>query len=105
MGASMVIDFMTPIQLDALMGSVSAIQDMIMQYNKGNVFILPARPDRFEKINARGLKIPEGKISISYVDGVDVTISAERDCDLTLYYNSQKKALSLKSGETEKIKF
>lgn len=105
MGASMVIDFMTPIQLDALMGSVSAIQDMIMQYNKGDLFILPARPDQFEKINARGLKIPEGKISISYADNIDITISAERNSDLTLHYNGQKKGLSLKSGETVTIKF
>lgn len=76
-----------------------------MQYNKGDLFILPARPDQFEKINARGLKIPEGKISISYADNIDITISAERNSNLTLHYKDQKKVLSLKSGETVTIKF
>ena len=106
MGASMLIDFMTPIQLDALMGTVSAIQDMIMQYNKQNLFILPARPDRFSSIDARGLKIPEGKVDVEFKDiSTSVTVTTDLNCELTLHCNGLKKLCSFKEGQPQTIKF
>ena len=106
MGASFVMDFMTPIQLDALMGTVSAIQDMLVQYNKTDLFILPARPDEFINIKVRGIRIPEGKVSVVYRDDVtEVSVSAECDCTLTLHCNSQKKVCAVNKGQTITVNF
>lgn len=106
MGASIVVDSICPVQLDALMGSVSAIQDMILQYNKQSLFILPALPDAFTCINAHGLRIPEGKVDIMYDKGTtEVAVLADHDCELTVHYNSFVIPLSLKKGQIESVRF
>ncbi|MBR2335945.1 MAG: glycoside hydrolase N-terminal domain-containing protein [Clostridia bacterium] len=106
MGASMLIDFMTPVQLDALMGTVNAIQDMLVQYNKGALFILPARPDAFNSIRCRGIKIPDGKVDVIYHGGkTEVSIMAERDVTLAVYCNNERVTCNILQGQIIKLNF
>ena len=80
MGVSVVLNKMAPVQLDALMGTVSAIQDMLFQYNDGTLFVLPARPREFEYVSAERMRFPDGAISI-YADGekVEATIFPHKE--------------------------
>ena len=106
MGASMVIDFMTPIQLDALMGSVNVIQDMIFQYGNNSLIILPALPAQFEHVSARGLRFPDGTVSVHLENGaVEVEVTADSDCSLPLIFKHNKIMLDLVAGEKKSIHF
>lgn len=87
MGASVVMDHARyPVQLDALMGYASAIQDMILQYREGHVYLLPAFPARFDHLLAKDLRLPQGRVTVEIADGkVIATLVLDRPCDLTVH--------------------
>ena len=91
MGASVVMDHAYPVQLDALMGYASAIQDMILQYHNGHVFVLPALPKAFSTyLRASGLQIPEGTVSVLLENGtVTVHLKLSKPCNLSLHLNGR----------------
>ncbi len=99
MGASVVMDNICPVQLDALMGYASTIQDMLLQYHNGHVFILPALPKRLsEYIRASNLQIPEGRVSIELDNGtLTVELNLISSYDLTIHIG--KKAVSIHADD------
>ncbi len=81
MGVSMCVNNMAaPVQLDALMGITHAIQEMLVQYRRGKLSILPASTDRLPNITARNLRFPGGQVSLTWRDGrLSYKIRTERD--------------------------
>ncbi|MDO5479211.1 MAG: glycoside hydrolase N-terminal domain-containing protein [Clostridia bacterium] len=97
MGTGINVDHMTPVQLDALMGTVALIQDMLFQYNDGVLKIFPALPERIKFAEINDFVFPEGKVSFSLKDNkVSVKITAIKDTDMTVLIFKEKKLLKLK---------
>lgn len=65
MGVTLHID-MAPVQLDALMGSVNALQEMLMSVSEGCLSLLPACPERFESGRVDNWYFPGGKVSFRW---------------------------------------
>ena len=98
---------MAPVQLDALMGAVNAVQELLLFAVPGEVRILPACPDRLARGCVESWCIPEGHISFSWdraVGKVDVRITVRVDCVLRVSYpkwsNTDAIELRLKAGQT-----
>lgn len=103
MGASVVMDHVYPVQLDALMGYASAIQDMVLQYHNGHVFVLPALPKAFSNyIRASNLHIPEGTVSVFLENGtVTVRLILSKPCKLSLHLSDRIIPIQADSEQSE----
>ncbi len=109
MGASLDLGPTAPVQLDALMGTVNAVQEMCMRYSNNCLFILPSFPiknklnDNSERINdikIKGLRFPGGYVNIKYKKGnAKVKIFAERDVSLKIFLFDSSYNINLKNGE------
>ena len=78
---------MAPVQMDANMGIVNAIQEMLLFVSKDNLKILPALPEALSKGSVRDLRFPGGQVSFVW----DITqalftmeITACRACEFNL---------------------
>ncbi len=65
MGVTLTLDN-PPVQLDALMGAVNALQEMLISVSPGRVELLPALPRRLSQGRARGLRYFEGEIDLDW---------------------------------------
>ncbi|MFA9557664.1 glycoside hydrolase N-terminal domain-containing protein [Evansella sp. AB-rgal1] len=65
MGLSMEIET-APIQMDANMGWVNAVQEMLLFVSKDMLKVLPALPDKWKKGSVRDFRFCTGKISFSW---------------------------------------
>lgn len=86
-----------PMQLDANMGIVSAINEMLIQSYDDKILILPALPQRLKKGEVKNLLTRQGiEVSVSWDDG---------KIDLTLKNNHSEKEITLifPNGEKEKL--
>ena len=66
MGITMSVEHFAPIQLDANMGLVSAVQEMLLGYAGGRVELLPSLPSLFSEGSFRGLCWPNGRADVSW---------------------------------------
>jgi alpha-L-fucosidase 2 len=66
MGLSLGRGSFAPIQMDANMGIVNALQEMIFFSGEDYIRYLPALPDRFKKGEARDFRFPGGRTSFSW---------------------------------------
>ena len=94
------------IQLDALMGAVNAIQEMLLKTDRDAVRILPACPSAFGKGSFAKWHIPGALISAEWDiprSFLKVTVEAERDISTRLVFpsfsNRPETIISLQSGE------
>jgi len=55
-----------PIQMDANMGAVNAVQKMLLDERKGTLLLLPALPERLSKGSASGICFSKGKVSMKW---------------------------------------
>ena len=102
MGMGINVDHMTPVQLDALMGTVALIQDMLFQYKDSTIHILPAKPDRMKYIKAEGLTFPGGKVSFELNEGkLHFSVTAHEKTDISVKVGCYKERIKL----TEKVSF
>lgn len=86
MGATLRID-MAPVQLDALMGTVNALQEMLLGISEGHLEFLPACPERFERGEVKNWRFPGGKVSFRWDRGrrfFEGTVSTERPLELVI---------------------
>lgn len=60
------LDWRTPIQLDANMGFVNAVQKMLFDERNGFLRLLPALPKRLGKGRAEGLCFTRGRVSLEW---------------------------------------
>ena len=65
MGVTLRIE-MAPVQLDALMGAVNAIQEMLLNVVPGRLTLLPACPERFSKGRIHAWHFPGGQITMEW---------------------------------------
>ena len=96
-----------PTQLDANMGIVNAVQEMLLFVSKDTVKILPALPKDFAKGSVRGLRFPYGSVSFEWdtaADMLQVEIIADCDCEINLILpGADVIALRLEKGEIYKL--
>ncbi len=80
---------MAPVQLDALMGAVNAIQEMLLFAVPGEIRLLPACPLRFAQGSVENWRVPEGIICFAWnrAEGwLRASLTARADCALTLRF-------------------
>ena len=65
MGVTLTLDN-PPVQLDALMGAVNALQELLISVSPGRVELLPALPRRLSQGRARGLRYFEGEVDLDW---------------------------------------
>lgn len=76
-----------PIQLDAVMGWVNAVQEMLLYVSPSLVKVLPALPDKWQKGEFSGLRFTTGTISVAWdkqAGSFSAHLAAARDTDVTL---------------------
>ena len=81
MGVSLRMDC-APVQLDALMGTVNALQEMLLYASANRLAVLPACPDSFARGEVKNWRFPGGRISFEWNRGENylrAVIDAERD--------------------------
>ncbi|MBO5070149.1 MAG: glycoside hydrolase N-terminal domain-containing protein [Roseburia sp.] len=66
MGVTMEVGQFAPVQLDANLGFVNAVQEMLFRYHCGTLTILPACPSRWIKGSVKGFCFPGGKVDFSW---------------------------------------
>ncbi len=106
MGIS-VRDFKDPVQLDALLGAVSAMQEMLMRPTDGEIALLPACPARFPHGKVNNWCFPGGKVSFEWDRDrcmLKGSISAERPVEITVtcpdWAGKAARTYTLAAGET-----
>lgn len=109
MGVSLKID-MFPVQLDALMGAVNALQEMLFGVRGSEISFLPACPDTFKEGSFRNFRFPGGNASLSWnreTGAFRAEITAEREIDvcvnLPAWMNAPRERLTLSVGETRRF--
>lgn len=101
MGVSLDIS-MAPVQLDALMGAVNAVQELAARYAGGDLYILPAPDKRLLGMKVRDLHFPGGRLSFKYGKKGKCTgeLQAVKDISLGIYISGQKyKDVCLSAGQ------
>lgn len=76
-----------PMQLDANMGIVNALQEMLLFVSKDLIKILPACPKKFNKGQVTNLRFCTGQVSFSWNKELEMfygEIQGERDTDISL---------------------
>ncbi|WP_299091852.1 glycoside hydrolase N-terminal domain-containing protein [uncultured Metabacillus sp.] len=105
MGVSMEIET-APIQLDASMGIVNAIQEMLLYVSPKLIKLLPALPTKWEKGEVKNFRFMTGRVSLSWnvvTQSLCGEMTAERDSEFTLKLPSFAKN-SVLTGEGITIK-
>lgn len=88
-----------PVQLDALLGAVNAMQEMVFQYAQGIIFILPALPKAWDKGKVQGFQFYTGSIDLEWKDR-----GSQCKCSI---YSRKKQLLTIRFSKilSEKRKF
>jgi alpha-L-fucosidase 2 len=76
-----------PVQLDANMGWVNAVQEQLLQVSWDLVKLLPALPSRWKKGRLAGWRFHTGKVSIEWdreAGSFRAELTADRDTDVTV---------------------
>lgn len=109
----------SPIQIDANMGLVAAVNEMLVQCFEDKIYILPALPSRWKKGSIKNVLVNKGiLVSVEWdmhAKMVSVLLTAQCkdcyvniECPLISYFsnnkcnsNSKKQRLHLRQGETK----
>lgn len=54
----------SPVQLDAILGLVNAVQEMLFQYAEGIISVLPSLPEKWKRGNVQGYHFYDGSIDL-----------------------------------------
>lgn len=57
-----------PVQMDASLGAVNVIQEMILQYSQDFIFLLPALPKKWKRGRASGFRFYNGSVDLEWED-------------------------------------
>ena len=109
MGVTLKID-MFPVQLDALLGAVNAIQEMLLRADENEIRFLPACPEAFDRGSVACWRVPGGEVSFSWDKDkktFHADIRALRDLDASVilpgWTGEDKRRVTLKRGEETTI--
>jgi alpha-L-fucosidase 2 len=89
MGLTMDLGSFAPVQLDALLGSANALQEMLLHVSKERIRLLPACPKRLWKGEYSDFRFQTGRLSLSWdrnAGVLDGTIFADRPTDLLVQF-------------------
>ncbi len=106
MGMTIDLGGFAPVQLDANMGAVNAVQEMLFRHMSDTIFILPALDSRFRKVVVKRIVFPHGTVDIDLDDGI-VTVSITAKAGFkskVIMPDNSKYDISLSAGETVSIK-
>lgn len=92
-----------PVQLDAAFGTVNALQEMLFCRQENALSVLPALPERIEKVSVKGMVFPGGTIDITLAEKqVRVTVHAKKDISASLLVCGVLRGhISASAGETK----
>ena len=96
-----------PVQLDAVFGTVNAMQEMVFRWQKEALSVLPALPQRLQSGTVRGMVFPDGKIDIVWntPGQVEITLYAQRPLDTDVLLADKFIChIQLAAGERKKLK-
>ena len=96
-----------PVQLDAVFGTVNAIQEMVFRWQKEALSVLPALPQRLQSGTVRGMVFPDGKIDIVWntPKQVEITVYAQRPLDTDILLSGKYIChIQLAAGERKTLK-
>lgn len=102
-------DRFAEVQLDAVMGTVNAIQEWLIRLTKKKIYLLPACPEKLSCGSVKDFSVYGGKISFEWnleEKHISAEITALRDIpetEVILPFGKTSKIISLKKGETIKI--
>lgn len=109
MGVTLRID-MFPVQLDALLGAVNAIQEMLLRADENEIRFLPACPAAFDRGSVACWRVPGGEVSFSWDEGnktFRACIRALRGLDVSVilpgWTGEDTRRVTLKRGEETTI--
>lgn len=105
MGLSLGKGSNAPVQLDAAMGVVQAIQEMLLYPGKDFIKLLPALPERLGKGSIHNLRFMTGRLNMEWdreAMKFNVEIIADRDTKVKLYLPEfiREGSASFRSGDT-----
>ena len=92
-----------PIQLDAVFGTVNAVQEMLFRWQEDALSVLHALPERLKTGSVRGLVFPGGTIDFSWrkPGEISVIVHAEREIDADLLIGRKAAGtVKLRAGES-----
>jgi alpha-L-fucosidase 2 len=92
-----------PVQLDAIMGCVNAVQEMLLRVAPKRVYLLPACPGQWVRGSTR-LSIFDGYIDLSWdleKKTCRAVVCAQRQLDLTVVmpWSREERQICLQQGE------
>jgi alpha-L-fucosidase 2 len=96
-------DVCPPFQIDGNFGTTAAIGEMLVQSDKGVIYLLPALPDAWKQGKVTGLRARGGfEVSMTWNDGklTSATIRSDQDEPCRLRYNDTALDLKLARGES-----
>ncbi len=101
MGASLEMQD-APVQLDALMGTVETVQELLLRYAADTLYILPAAVERLRNIKVENLHFPGGTVSFAKTveTGIVGTVTAAADKTITVVTPEKRVVLTMAAGET-----
>lgn len=97
-----------PFQIDGNFGGAAAVIEMLMQSTENEIRLLPALPDAWPEGKVEGICARGGYVlSMKWKDMelTDLTITARADGKTVLISGEKKMELSLKQGESKKVKW
>ena len=90
-----------PFTLEAQFAYCDAVQEMLLQDNKGYVELFPAMPIRWNKAEFKDLRVEKGLlVSAKYKDGkvIFLSIKATKETSVKVKLNDKIELISLKKG-------
>jgi alpha-L-fucosidase 2 len=93
-----------PVQLDANMGWVNAVQEMLLQASPGLLKLLPALPDRWKRGRITDWRFHTGRITMEWDQEAALfraELTAERDTDIVIKLPEWVKPPSSSSAELQ----
>lgn len=100
------LDAHSPFQIDGNFGGCAGVAEMLMQSTAGTITLLPALPDEWKDGHVRGICARGGfVVDMEWRDGrvTSLHVTSRNGGKTTLYFNGQKRTVSLKSGEKRQI--